>query len=112
MTNPRPAIAILTPFTFADFGVWHQHAALLPDGYPTAVNRAGGLALLVTPDSQLTADPDEVLDRVDGLMLSGGADIDPALQIVLCAGAPDTPEIEQQMAAGVAAASAARDGRD
>ena len=77
--STRPAIGILTPFTYAEFGVWHQAAALLPDGYLAAVNRAGGLALLTTPDPALTADPDELLDRVDGLMLTGGADLDPAL---------------------------------
>ena len=37
-------------------------------------------------------------------------DIDPALQIVLCAGAPDTPEIGREMEAGVAKAAAARPG--
>ncbi len=36
--------------------------------------------------------------------------IDPSLQIVLCAGAPDTPEIGAEMAAGVAHAAAARPG--
>jgi putative glutamine amidotransferase len=79
MSSSRPAIGILTPFTFAEFGVWQQSAALVPEGYPLAVNRAGGLALLATPDPAITADPDELLDRLDGLMLSGGADIDPAL---------------------------------
>jgi putative glutamine amidotransferase len=74
----RPAIALLTPFTDASFGVWNQSAALLPAGYLSAVNRAGGLALLVSPDPQLTEDPDELLDRIDGLILTGGADVDPA----------------------------------
>jgi starch synthase len=36
--------------------------------------------------------------------------IDPALQVVLCAGAPDTPEIGQEMAARVAEVSACRGG--
>jgi putative glutamine amidotransferase len=79
MTPSRPTIALLTPFTLAEFGVWHQSAALLPEGYPRAVNRAGGLALLVTPDAALIRDPDELLDRIDGLMLTGGTDLDPAL---------------------------------
>ncbi len=79
MTPPRPAIAILAPFTFADFGVWSMPAALLPDGYVAAVNAAGGLALIATPDPVLTAAPDELLDRVDALMLTGGTDLDPAL---------------------------------
>ena len=78
MTASRPAIGILTPFTHAVFGVWEQPAALVPDGYVYAVNRAGGLALLATPDPVVTAHPDELLDRLDGLMLSGGQDVDPA----------------------------------
>lgn len=36
--------------------------------------------------------------------------IDPSLQVVLCAGAPDTPEIGAEMTAGVQAVSANRDG--
>ena len=36
--------------------------------------------------------------------------IDPAVQVVLCAGAPDTPEIGAEMAAGVAEVAAARPG--
>jgi len=36
--------------------------------------------------------------------------LDPGLQVVLCAGAPDTPEIGQEMEAGVAAVAAVRDG--
>ncbi|MEI7772115.1 MAG: glycogen synthase [Chloroflexales bacterium] len=36
--------------------------------------------------------------------------IDPALQVVLCAGAPDTPEIAREMQEGVAAVSASRPG--
>jgi putative glutamine amidotransferase len=78
MTETRPVIAITTPITAASFGVWSQDAALLPDGYVTAVGRAGGLALMVTPDPQLVEDPDELLDRIDGLIISGGADVDPA----------------------------------
>ena len=33
---------------------------------------------MLAPDPALTADPDEALDLLDGLMLVGGADIDPA----------------------------------
>jgi putative glutamine amidotransferase len=78
MIDSRPAIAIVTPVIDASFGVWNQQAALLPDGYATAVQRAGGLALLVIPEQPLVDKPDELLDRVDGVMLSGGYDMDPA----------------------------------
>jgi putative glutamine amidotransferase len=42
------------------------------------VQRAGGLAVLLPPDPLLVEQPDEVLDRIDGLLLAGGADLDPA----------------------------------
>ena len=79
MSTRRPAIGILTPFTPATWGVWSMDAALLPGLYVDAVNAAGGLSLLVPPDPVLTAEPDELLDRIDGLMLTGGTDLDPAL---------------------------------
>ncbi len=78
MSAPRPAIGICTPVGDASFGVWNQQAALLPSGYVSAIRRAGGLALMVAPDPQLVEDPDELLSRIDGLILSGGNDVDPA----------------------------------
>jgi putative glutamine amidotransferase len=74
----RPVIGICTPLERAQWSVWDQQAALLPTSYLDAVRRAGGMALLLAPDPELTEDPDEALDLVDGLMLAGGADIDPA----------------------------------
>ncbi|HZV74765.1 MAG TPA: gamma-glutamyl-gamma-aminobutyrate hydrolase family protein [Conexibacter sp.] len=74
----RPVIGIGTALERAQWSVWDQQAALLPTNYLNAVRRAGGMALLLAPDPQLAADPDEALDLVDGLVLVGGADIDPA----------------------------------
>ena len=48
MSESRPAIGIFTALTDARWGVWNQPAALLPAGYVTAVQRAGGLALMIT----------------------------------------------------------------
>lgn len=79
MSDHAPAIGICTPVTSASFGVWNQHAALLPAGYVSAIQRAGGLALMVAPDPVLVAAPDELLHRIDGLILSGGNDVDPAV---------------------------------
>jgi putative glutamine amidotransferase len=78
VSESRPAIAIVTPVIEATFGVWNQPAALLPAGYVAGIQRAGGLALLITPERRLVQEPDELLDRVDGLLLSGGHDMDPA----------------------------------
>jgi putative glutamine amidotransferase len=78
VSENRPAIAISIPVIDATFGVWNQAAALVPAGYVTAVQRAGGLALLATPERHLADAPDDLLDRIDGLILSGGHDMDPA----------------------------------
>jgi putative glutamine amidotransferase len=78
VSESRPAIAIVTPVIEATFGLWNQPAALLPAGYVAGIQRSGGLALLITPEDQLVDEPDELLDRVDGLVLSGGHDMDPA----------------------------------
>ena len=74
----RPVIGICTALERARWGVWDQEAVLLPRNYVQAVQRAGGLVLMVPPDPALTVAPGELLDRIDGLMLAGGADIDPA----------------------------------
>lgn len=76
--SKRPVIGVCTALERAQWSVWDQHAALLPTNYLDEIRRAGAMALLLAPDPQLTDDPGEALDLVDGLMLAGGADIDPA----------------------------------
>jgi putative glutamine amidotransferase len=78
MPDARPIIAILAHITNATYGVWKQPSVVLPAGYVTEVQRTGGIAVVVTPDGYLVDHPDELLDRVDGVILSGGGDIDPA----------------------------------
>ena len=48
----------------------------MPYDYVAAVERAGGRALLVPPD---TAGIEETLAALDGLIFSGGSDLDPGL---------------------------------
>jgi putative glutamine amidotransferase len=79
MTESRPVIGISTTFTRARWGYWDQSAALLGHGYLTAIQRAGGMAIMLPPDPALEERPDELLDLLDGLILSGGNDIDPSL---------------------------------
>jgi putative glutamine amidotransferase len=74
----RPVIGICTALERAKWSVWDQKAYLLPRSYIVAVQRAGGIALMLPPDEALERDPDQVLDLIDGLILAGGADIDPA----------------------------------
>ena len=59
----------------ARWSVWDLPAALVPMNYIEHVQRAGGVALLIPPDPALVDDPGRVLDRVDGLLLVGGADL-------------------------------------
>jgi putative glutamine amidotransferase len=74
----RPVIGICTAFEKASWSVWKLDAALLPMNYIEAIQRAGGLAVMLPPDEALVEDPDELLERLDGLILAGGADIDPS----------------------------------
>ncbi len=78
MSRARPAIGICAALERATYGVWDQRAVLLAYSYITAIQRAGALVLMIAPDPRLLADPDEMLDRIDGLILAGGADIDPS----------------------------------
>jgi putative glutamine amidotransferase len=74
----RPVIGLCAALERAQWGVWNTPAHLLPREYTAAVQRAGGLALLLPPDPRTAEDPDEILDLLDGLILAGGSDLDPA----------------------------------
>jgi putative glutamine amidotransferase len=73
----RPVIGICTALEHARWTVWEREAFLLSRAYVDAVQRAGGLAFMVPPDAETAAEPDAVLDVLDGLILAGGADVDP-----------------------------------
>jgi putative glutamine amidotransferase len=73
----RPVIGLCTALERARWSVWDQQAFLLPRSYVDAVQRAGGIALMLPPDERGIDEPDALLDLVDGLILAGGADIDP-----------------------------------
>jgi gamma-glutamyl-gamma-aminobutyrate hydrolase PuuD len=73
----RPLIGITT---YAEpsvrWGVWDVPSAVLPLDYVESVELAGGRPLLVPPSE---AGIEETLDVLDGLVLSGGSDLDPAM---------------------------------
>ena len=73
----RPLIGITTYQEAARWGVWVREAALLATAYPRAVERGGGVAVLLPPPAGL--DGVEVLvSRLDGLVIAGGPDVEPA----------------------------------
>jgi putative glutamine amidotransferase len=78
---PRPLIGVCAAVENASFGVWKEEpAVLLPLSYARAIHGAGGMMAMLPPDRRATEDPEELLDRVDALVLGGGADIDPESQ--------------------------------
>jgi putative glutamine amidotransferase len=74
----RPLIGLTTYLEQAQTGVWDVQASFLPKVYFEAVNKAGGIAILLPPQP---VDPEiarEVLAGLDGLIVTGGKDVDPA----------------------------------
>lgn len=69
-----PVIGITTYLEQTRFGVWDVPAAVLQRGYLDGVVAAGGLPVLLPPVGEGAA---AVLSRVDGLLVAGGADVDP-----------------------------------
>ncbi|WP_255952865.1 gamma-glutamyl-gamma-aminobutyrate hydrolase family protein [Streptomyces odontomachi] len=73
----RPLIGVSTYLeSEVRWGVWTLPAALVPDGYRRLVQSAGGIAALLPPDAPEHAPA--AVTRLDGLVISGGADVDPA----------------------------------
>jgi putative glutamine amidotransferase len=75
VAEPRPIVGITTYLVPAAWGAWNLEAALVPADYVRAVATAGGAPLLVPPGAAVA----ETLDTVDGLVFSGGSDLDPEL---------------------------------
>jgi putative glutamine amidotransferase len=74
---PHPVIGISASSEQARFGPWDVPTILQPRSYAEAIQRAGGLALLLPPDDAAAERPDGLLDRLDALLVAGGADMHP-----------------------------------
>lgn len=73
-----PVIGISSYREPADWGSWRQvRADLLPAAYADSVRAGGGVPILLPPALD-PRDADAVLARIDGLIIGGGADVDPA----------------------------------
>ncbi|CAM5378738.1 gamma-glutamyl-gamma-aminobutyrate hydrolase [Streptomyces avidinii] len=106
---PRPLIGITTYVeAVTRYGVWNLPTALVPTGYYELVQAAGGAAVLLPPDAPEAAA--EVLERLDGLVVAGGPDVDPVRYGAARdprTGAPATRRDEWELSL-IAAALAAR----
>jgi putative glutamine amidotransferase len=70
----RPVIGLTAACEQARWGVWDRRATLLPAEYADAVAEAGGTPVLLPPVPGI----ESALPRLDGLIISGGPDVEPA----------------------------------
>ena len=76
MSSTPPIIGICAVKERARWAFWDQTAHLAADTYVSALQDTGALTVLLPV---ATSPPEALLDRLDGLMLIGGADLDPAI---------------------------------
>jgi len=74
----RPVIGLCAANEPARWSFWHQEAAVIAETYLRAVRIGGGLPIALVPEELGASDTEALLDRVDGLLLIGGADVDPS----------------------------------
>jgi putative glutamine amidotransferase len=77
-TTRRPIVGLTTYLQQAQTGVWDVRASFLPAVYVEGVTSAGGIASLLPPQPVDDAIVERVLDGLDGLVITGGRDVDPA----------------------------------
>ena len=73
-----PTIGITTYHTNADWRGWSEEGALLPWNYVTSVRKNGGRPVLLPPGGD-AAEAEATVAVLDGLIIAGGGDIDPAI---------------------------------
>ena len=71
-------IGLTTYLEQAQSGVWNVPASFLPKVYFEAVYRAGGIAVLLPPQPVDAAAAQRVIAGLDGLIITGGKDVDPS----------------------------------
>lgn len=88
----RPTIGITTYHASADWRGWPEEGALLPWAYVTPIRNNGGSAVLLPPNgdgADAAAEAESLVSRLDGVVIAGGSDIDPAIY-----GAPAHPKTD------------------
>ena len=74
LDSARPLIGVTCCIRESNFAKWTMDAAILPSTYTSAIERAGGIPILIPPSSFSTS----ILDKISGIVIAGGPDIDPS----------------------------------
>ena len=90
-----PVIGLTTYLEQAQTGVWDVQAAFLPKVYFESVTRAGGIAVLLPPQPADHEIAGRVLDGLDGLIITGGKDVNPVLYGQEPHPATDEPRVDR-----------------
>jgi gamma-glutamyl-gamma-aminobutyrate hydrolase PuuD len=77
MTATTPIIGISTYHAQANWRGWSEEGALLPWTYVTSIKNVGGTPVLLPPVGD-TEEAEAAVARLDGVVIAGGGDIDPA----------------------------------
>jgi putative glutamine amidotransferase len=78
LSGSEVVIGLTTYLAQSQTGVWDVPASFLPAVYFDAVTRAGGIAVLLPPQPANEEIANRVLDGLDGLIITGGRDVEPA----------------------------------
>lgn len=73
-----PVIGLSTYREQARWGAWDQSADLLPTVYARSIEAAGGVPFLLPPTMPYADAATATVARLDGLVISGGADVSPS----------------------------------
>ncbi|MBP03620.1 MAG: gamma-glutamyl-gamma-aminobutyrate hydrolase [Euryarchaeota archaeon] len=71
----RPIIGITAPTRMTKWGPWDMDATVIPSTYALAVIDGGGIPVILPPED----DSVDIISAIDGLVISGGPDIDPSM---------------------------------
>jgi len=87
----QPVIGLTSYLEPAKWGAWDIPAALIPWNYVNKLQAAGASVVILPPD----ADNHEAISRLDGLVMAGGADIEPARYGAIHQEGTDKPRTER-----------------
>ncbi|HKH87889.1 MAG TPA: gamma-glutamyl-gamma-aminobutyrate hydrolase family protein [Acidimicrobiales bacterium] len=78
LLGERPVIGVTAYDEEASWGFWHKQASLVPAEYVRSLAAAGANPVILPVQEEHEAALDSLVGRLDGLLFTGGPDVDPA----------------------------------